>query len=159
MPQTRAMVQWRTLTIVLAILLAMSVITVIMAVTMALNYRGLPKDVADRVGALSLPTATVTATVPAEPVPLADQVAVAWSVATGWPNSEKWGYISGYKSVGDDLVVHTNEAAATDLSEMCTALYELNDEVIGLDPHIDQILATGVDGQVVWSCSSTSEVQ
>lgn len=159
--ESRVQVRWRTLTIVLTVLLAMAIATAVLAVVTASSYANrLPRDIAAKVAALPRPTTTVTATVPAKPVPLADQVAVAWSVATGWPNSEKWGYISGYESVGDDLIVHTNAAEPTDLSEMCGKLFELNnDDVIGLDPQIDQVLATGVDGQVIWSCVTTSEVQ
>jgi hypothetical protein len=159
--ESRVQVRWRTLTIVLAVLLLMSTVTVIMTIALATSYKSdLPKSVAAAVQKLPRPTATVTTTAaPPTPAPLSDQVAVAFSVATGWPNSEKWGYISGYESVGDDLVVHTIEPEPADLTEMCDQLYLLNDDVIALDPRIDQVLATGVDGQVIWSCESSSEVQ
>ncbi|MET0711953.1 MAG: hypothetical protein ABWZ30_05565 [Jiangellaceae bacterium] len=106
------------------------------------------------------PPGTLTPSSPADPPDLADQVAVAWGVATGWPNSEKWGHIMGYTSVGDDLLVHTNLTDPVDQSELCQLLFEMNnDDVIALDPQIDQILITGTDGQVIWSCVTTAEVQ
>lgn len=154
-------VKWRTISIVLAALLALAIVAAVLAVAIATSYSGqLPKDVADRVSAHLPPMPTATVTVGPTPAPLSDQVAVAFSLATGWPNKEnQYDYVQGYESVGDDLIVHTNETAPTDLSELCTQLYQLNDDVLGLDPKIDQILATGTDGQVIWSCAVTSEVQ
>lgn len=95
---------------------------------------------------------------PAEPPTLADQVAVAWSVASGWPNSEKWSYILRFTSVEDDLLVATNLTDPVDQSELCTLLFTLNDPVLAIEPQIDQVLITGTDGQVIWSCMTTSEV-
>jgi hypothetical protein len=100
-----------------------------------------------------------SASSPADPPDLADQASVAWGVATGWPNSEKWGYILSFTSVGDDLLVHTNLTEPADQSELCTLLFQLNDPVLALDPPIDQVLVLGTDGQVIWSCMVTSEVQ
>lgn len=107
------------------------------------------------------PAATVThltSATPSAPPDLADQVAVAWSVATGWPESERWGFIFGFASVGDDLVVHTNLTEVTDLTEACGLLYQLNDPVLELDPPIDQVLVVDANGRVVWTCLVDAQV-
>jgi hypothetical protein len=107
------------------------------------------------------PTPSVTSEiidVDPSPVPdqpaatLADQVAVAFSNATGWPYQEnKFDFIFGFTSVDNDLLVKTNLTDPTDMSELCTLIPQLEDPVLGIGD-IDQVLVLGTDGQVIWSC-------
>lgn len=161
--ESRVNVRGRTLNIVLLSGLAVALVALVLAIAILRTFtERLPRDVAGEVAALPRPTVTVTVTPGVDPAPppdLADQVAVAWSVATGWPHSEKWGDILYFTSYQDDLLVHTNMTDAADMSEVCTMLLQLNDPVLALDPPIDQVLFTGTDGQVIWSCVSSSEVQ
>lgn len=160
-------VKWRTLAVVFAVLLGLSITTLVLVISLAGNYHELPNAVANRVEALSqdkdptpTPEPSPSGTDLAPAPDLADQVAVNFSNSTGWPNQEnQYDYVMGFTSVGDDLLVHTNQTDPIDLSDACTLLFQLNDPVLGLDPQIDQVLFTGTDGQVIWSCVTSSEVQ
>jgi hypothetical protein len=150
---------WRMCTIIVSAMFAMSLVGLVaLALTIRENHAGtrwMPGNVLATI--LPAPQPSTDAP-PATPPTLADQVAVAWSVASGWPNSEKWSYILRFTSVEDDLLVATNLTDPVDQSELCTLLSQLNDPVLALDPPIDQVLITGTDGQVIWSCMPTSQV-
>lgn len=153
---------WRMATLVVSACLAVALVGLIsLAIAVAVNRADDDQWYPKPLMATLLPTEPdPSAGSPADPPDLADQVSVAWGVATGWPNSETpWDYVLSFTSVGDDLLVHTNLTDPADQSELCTMLFQLNDPVLAMDPPIDQALILGTDGQVIWSCSVTSEVQ
>jgi hypothetical protein len=47
--------------------------------------------------------------------------------------------------------VKTNLTEPTDQTELCTLLPQLEDPVLGVG-NIDQVLITGTDGRVIWTC-------
>jgi hypothetical protein len=150
---------WRMATIVVGSFLAVALLGLVaLAIAFTQDAPSYPTGTSTTIVA-ERPEPAPSPSSPADPPDLADYVSVAWGVATGWPNSEKWGYIMGFTSVGDDLLVHTNLTAPEDQSELCTLLFQLNDPALGLDPQIDQALLIGTDGQVIWSCVTSAEVQ